>query len=392
MSRPPGTLTLPTFGESITRLFEQAFAAPSDSHRPTATQWIGALQALEHELVECQASRVHFHPRAAATCCWCTLEQGTGVKLFGGRSPRSDAGGTAELAQIWDTISAIPKPAAESPLEAPDVNELDCEARDALGPWPRLLLTALLAVLGGLSFFFGKGIAMAMTVPYLAGAFALGWEFRKPEWRRERRQELYRAMFAARLQLGAVVERWNEVCSDEAFTNLFDRLEETKRKLIELGKEREERMKQLVDDAARLQRERFLDLHRIDKARLPRVTQQDVAKLGAYGIETAADVLQSAGELHAYILESTADEVVEWAEKRAMEFRFDPSMPAAGDDIRDLDDTLQLKREQLLATLRQGAQELERVAATLSTERAAAQAELASARNALSKVAEGAEA
>jgi DNA-binding helix-hairpin-helix protein with protein kinase domain len=391
MSRPPGTLTLPTFGESITRLFEQAFAAPEGAHRPTATQWIGALQALEHELVECAASRVHFHPRASNICCWCTLEQGTGVKLFGGRSPRSDSSGTAELAQIWDTISAIPQPGLESPLDGPDVNELDCEAKDPLGPVPRFVLMVMLAVLGGLSLFLGKGIAMALSVPYLIGAFALGFEYRKPELRRERRQDVYRAMFAARQQLSNVIERWNEVCSDERFTKLLDRLEETKRNLLELGKEREARMKVLVEDAARLQRERFLDLHRIDKARLPRVTRQDIAKLGAYGIETAEDVLRTAAELRVYILESTASEVMEWAEKRALEFRFDPSLPVEGEDMRDLDETLFLKREQMLATLRQGATELERVAASISSERAAAKAELASARKAVLHATEGGE-
>jgi DNA-binding helix-hairpin-helix protein with protein kinase domain len=391
MSRPPGTLTLGTFGESIERLFEQAFAPPSEARRPSATQWIGALQALENELAACAVSPAHFHPRAFATCCWCTLEQGTGVKLFGGRSPRSDASGTVELAQVWDAISAIPSPGMESPLEGPDVNELDCEARDPLGPAPRAVLATLLALLGVVSLAWVPGSNLLLGGLYFAGVVALGWKFRKPEWRKDRNKVVYLAMLAAREQLSAVIERWNKVSSDEPFVKLLGRLEETKRSLLALAKEREARIKLLVQDAVRLQREHFLDGLRIDKAKIPGITPQEIAKLSSYGIETALDVLQGGWDLRAYIREVSSSDVMAWAEKKAQDYRFDPSMKADGDEIRDFDETLHRKRELLLSRLREGAVELERVAAQIASERAAAKAELAFARQAVSKVAEGQE-
>src|SRR5688572_26014849 len=61
MTPPPGTLPLESFGDRIAQLFELAFAAPSETPRPSAGHWVEALQALESELVSCADAPIHFH-------------------------------------------------------------------------------------------------------------------------------------------------------------------------------------------------------------------------------------------------------------------------------------------------------------------------------------------
>ena len=114
--RAARTLALTTFGRPIARLFERAFAPPGgEEERPSAIEWIEALQALENELAACPLRPRHFHPRGAS-CCWCEIETLTGARLFDDRQgPSADADAvTAE--QLWKAIEGVHPPAA---LELP---------------------------------------------------------------------------------------------------------------------------------------------------------------------------------------------------------------------------------------------------------------------------------
>ena len=82
MSSPPGTLALDAFGAPIAALFERAFAAPGKAARPTAVEWVDAMNTLEGDLTTCTTSPDHDYPKSAA-CCWCELESRTSMVLFG---------------------------------------------------------------------------------------------------------------------------------------------------------------------------------------------------------------------------------------------------------------------------------------------------------------------
>ncbi|HEY5757974.1 MAG TPA: hypothetical protein VIU34_19245, partial [Steroidobacter sp.] len=56
MLAPPGTLPLDSFGPIIARLFERAFEMnAAHGERPTALEWIGALESMEVDLVQCDS-------------------------------------------------------------------------------------------------------------------------------------------------------------------------------------------------------------------------------------------------------------------------------------------------------------------------------------------------
>ena len=81
MRPPPGTLPIDTFGPPIATLFERSFAPAGEVARPTAREWVDALEALERDLVECVVSPLHFYPRGTL-CCWCAMEKKSGARLF----------------------------------------------------------------------------------------------------------------------------------------------------------------------------------------------------------------------------------------------------------------------------------------------------------------------
>ena len=143
MTKPPGTLALDAFGADIAQMFERAFAPPGEQPRPTPTQWVEALQALESRLSACRASAAHFFPARGGKpdggdpgCCWCALEHGTGLKLFGARRDAFDALGTAKLAPLWDAIQAVPRPDPAQPVEELQLTDLETASQDPLGPIP----------------------------------------------------------------------------------------------------------------------------------------------------------------------------------------------------------------------------------------------------------------
>jgi DNA-binding helix-hairpin-helix protein with protein kinase domain len=82
MTQPPGTPPLSIVGPQAAHLFERAFAAEATtSGRPTAREWIAALDGLEKALRQCGSNPSHWH-HAASSCPWCPMEGATGVALF----------------------------------------------------------------------------------------------------------------------------------------------------------------------------------------------------------------------------------------------------------------------------------------------------------------------
>ena len=219
MTPPPGTLKLGAFGTRIALLFELAFAAPSETPRPTASQWIEALQNLERDLAVCEVSAAHHHPQSTGRCCWCEHEQNTGLRVFGRALAEAAVLGTAKIVRLWDAITAIRKPERALPLEAPTGDEAETIANDVLGPVPRAVLVAILAGLGILSLFAQPAGSPLFSLAYFLGAGGFLLKF-SGRWRGGQR-ELKHAALQARDRLIEMVERWNRACEDDRFDRLY---------------------------------------------------------------------------------------------------------------------------------------------------------------------------
>jgi DNA-binding helix-hairpin-helix protein with protein kinase domain len=122
MEPPPHTLRVTTGGGAeIATLFERAFApiVSRTKGRPTASDWVGALERLEKSLVKCQWNRAHDFVRGQANCPWCELEQRAGVDLFTFVPTGDQEAPRIDIEAVWRAIGAFRVPSVPSPVVPP---------------------------------------------------------------------------------------------------------------------------------------------------------------------------------------------------------------------------------------------------------------------------------
>ena len=112
---PPRSIPISIVPDAIESMFHAAFTETGAAgNRPTAQQWVAALDSLRGRLRKCGASPVHLYPDHLTRCPWCALEQ-EGVVYFVdlGTTVMPSASGFV-LTQVWALIQAIPAPQALS--------------------------------------------------------------------------------------------------------------------------------------------------------------------------------------------------------------------------------------------------------------------------------------
>jgi len=119
---PPKSIPLSLVPDSIAAMFEIAFTERGASGgRPSAQQWMSALDALRGCLKRCNTTAIHVYPNHLASCPWCTLED-KGVVYFIdlGISFTGAATGFV-LAKVWAAIDAVPTP---PPVTIPNITSI----------------------------------------------------------------------------------------------------------------------------------------------------------------------------------------------------------------------------------------------------------------------------
>ncbi len=134
MEPPPGTPPLAIVSPPIAELFERAFAMFAvRGSRPTAVEWIDALETLAGKLAECRVGIAHWHLAGLPECPWCRIEAVTGAPLFS--TAVSDATASDfDMPVFWQQVMAI-----EHPGPAPNITAQAKEPR--LSPVARRLLS-----------------------------------------------------------------------------------------------------------------------------------------------------------------------------------------------------------------------------------------------------------
>jgi DNA-binding helix-hairpin-helix protein with protein kinase domain len=166
MDQPPGTPPLDVVSAPVAQLFERAFAmASARGGRPTAVEWVAALETLEVKLIECPVGVSHWHLEGLMECPWCRMEAATGVPLFS--AAVSDATASLfDLPTFWRQLIEI-----EHPGPAPDVTQ--AARKPGLSPPARRLLWHR-AWHGPVAFFVAvlpAGLSFSVDLPLLGRAF-----------------------------------------------------------------------------------------------------------------------------------------------------------------------------------------------------------------------------
>lgn len=289
---PPGSISLSMVPDAMEAMFHQAFTERGTNGRPTASQWVQALDTQRKHLKKCGSSRTHIFPDHLGSCPWCALEQKGIVYFIDLGSTFTQTATGFVLTQVWARIMAVPPPAV---VAVPDPGSYSLPGKP---------LSAAAAKKGstlGADLTIAFCVVMFFVLPqawFVWGGIAwFAFAARKPTDSPERTAER-----AARRQVEEQAERvYNDLVAKmrqeagpEGFTAKRSQLEKLRTEYEQLSQLEAREMEQLKNTAHERQKQKFLDGFFIETADIPGVGPSRKTALRSFGIETAADVDRNA--------------------------------------------------------------------------------------------------
>jgi DNA-binding helix-hairpin-helix protein with protein kinase domain len=183
MTPPPHSLGLSQVPPEIAELFERAFRPPmGPTHRPSATDWLQALERLKRSIVACSQRRGHkFAAGGTNVCPWCDIVHAGGPDLFVSaqvlvRIAATPKASSFDLALFWREIEALPPPMPTQP-RAPVSMPKPTPAipRDELAwAWATVTIGVSAVLLGGVSLLMTTTVG-TFTFQMFGALLASGW-------------------------------------------------------------------------------------------------------------------------------------------------------------------------------------------------------------------------
>lgn len=380
LAPPPGSPTLAMVPSEMATLFERAFAPGSEqlNARPTAADWVAALERLESILLKCGANPGHIFAKSVASCPWCHLDTTSGTHFFISVTlDRLSIAPAIDIDAIWKAITAVPTPEDAVCGNAPNFLGItprpkpqDLDERqtliNAIGVTAASgLLLSFVALLGGL-----MALAIAMFVVSFTAAAAWLYVYRDSpqgkEWMRR----------------GAIVReaeyKWRRANTEllgqlEHFASDFDRkralLHAARKQLGQLEQAKQRKITEMQRQAQARQFAEYLDSFNIADADIPNIGRQRAAMLAYHGIETARDIPDANTLLRIPgVGESLANGLETWRQRLAAQFHYNAAKGLPLVDIQAVSLRFGQERMNLEATLLQGAEELRRISTAAKKE------------------------
>ena len=339
MQPPPGTLALEAASQTITALFERAFAPGGiqNDSRPKPQEWVDALTMLSKQLKRCGRHTGHFFMSGQAACPWCAIEVQTGILLFHIPIAAGSMGTFhVDITLLWSQIQAVPSPGV-APL-LPD------KALLGVTPSPRAISLS------------------ALRRNWLAALWN-GAELRKG------RQQAQAALQTAQQNAQTITRRWFSECSDEPFKLKFRELQEKRGQYEQLPDLRQQKLNRLHAERQTKQLERFLDQFQLDTATINGIGPGRKATLQSYGIETAADVVQYRILSIPGFGPAFTSKLLAWRHSLERQFRFNPSLGVEPTDVANVEREITAQRVKLENELQQGLAQLRQISQQILAKR-----------------------
>ncbi|TXC66048.1 helix-hairpin-helix domain-containing protein [Piscinibacter aquaticus] len=358
-SPPPRSIPVSMLPDAMESMFHLAFTEKGASGaRPSAHQWVAALDSVRSRLKKCSSSAMHVYPDHLGTCPWCALEK-QGVVYFvdlGATFTPTSSGFV--LTQVWGLIQAVPPPAT---LNLPTPGSFTVTAKP---------LPAGIPGEGAVTFYRLVAVAIAVAIAFAApGGWVLGLLVGWAGWvmaggagsakRNEERAARKSFADAAEQEYDRPVARAKKEAGPEGFHARRAELAKMKDELEGLPRAEQDELNRLHATAQERQKERFLNTCFIDRANIPGVGPARKAALRSFGIETAADVSRSQVMQVRGFGESLTRAVVDWRRSCERQFQFNPAAAVSQSDRDAVRAKFAAKRIALERTLVAGPGELQ---------------------------------
>jgi len=364
MQPPPNTLPLSALSSEVAVLFERAFSPRgAQGGRPGDQAWAAGLENLGRQLRVCERSPAHHYFRNLPACPWCEIEVRSGVLLFAlwwtPPTRGSETPGAFQLNLVWAQIVAVPRP-DQAPL-LPDPGSLRPPASAAAIEEGRKrrwrIVAGILVGLAGSGFSLLAGNAgIILVFIFIGGAWSIAAGGTRPL-----NKVALGELRAAQAELSRLKKAWNAAASSDPFQAKLRELEQKRAAHLDLPTARQRGMAQLQTSVRQRQLERFLDQHRIERAKIKHIGPARRAALQSYGIETATDIDPSTITRIPGFGQAMAQSLLAWRLGIERAFVFDPGRGIDPADVRALDGSLATQKAQLERELSAGPIQLEQI-------------------------------
>jgi DNA-binding helix-hairpin-helix protein with protein kinase domain len=365
MEPPPNSLPINSASKPVAELFERAFSregALTDT-RPTAYEWVSALEQLERDLATCSIHPIHKYHRSLRDCSWCQLERSQHIYFFLIPLTKDWQIANFDLTKLWNVLNSILIP---QPIPLPSLTGHAIRAEAVPIPLRvKKLLVSLsrgVLILATVVAFFGFrspwGIVLLLALTVVLQA-------KDPlEEERQRRKSLKEA---AERDWNEIFDIWQRQSGNGYFKTKKLEIERKGQIYMGLGTAYQNDLKKLDGNRRDAQLRVFLKRYFIDSAKIPGFGLGRKALLVSYGVETAADLTMNNLLRVPGIGQKRATDLMAWRSKIETKFIFDPKQGVTQSEILSLRQEYLKKQRLLQQELETGVRELEQLAGNLRT-------------------------
>jgi DNA-binding helix-hairpin-helix protein with protein kinase domain len=359
---PPKSIPISLVPDPIQAMFTFAFTENGAKvTRPTAQEWVTALDSLRGHVKRCATSPIHVYPDHLGRCPWCVMENHGVIYFLDLQAGLGSTGTTGFVfSRSWAAIEAIQPPPA---IPIPHIGSI------AVKPTP---LPPGIQHQGMITFWrliiVGASIQLLTMIPgawlfVLGGAFVMwvlpgGLGANRCQAERTKRQASHEK---AQLAFDQLVAQFRHGATSETFARKKQELARLRDEYLHLPEREKMEISSLRATAESRQKQQFLERYFLDSAVISGVGPTKKAALRSFGIETAADVTWRKVISVKGFGEVLTRAVVDWRKVCERRFVFNPNLAVTNADKNAVRAKFTTKQRMLGLKLANGPAELQRL-------------------------------
>ncbi|AEA64067.1 helix-hairpin-helix domain-containing protein [Burkholderia gladioli] len=356
---PPKAMSLTYLPSDIGDMFHRAFTEiGARNSRPKAKEWVAALDSLSRSLRSCSVEPRHKYPGHLSSCIWCEQDK-AGMSYFTHAAASTQNVNfqvlSANIAALWSQIQTLGATPQLPAFIAPSLNltgkPVPASARKGLTN-----VTVAYGVACVIAFALSLAAPKLWWLWLCMGGIAIyAIKPSSPVEFNSRKS----AVNAAQRNFDGLMQEYDRLRSDQRIITAMRNLAQIKAQIDDLPQVLAREMKQLYTTLLDRQRHAYLDRHFIRNAKISGVGAQRKQTLASFGIETAADITQSAVAAVPGFGAGLTANLMMW--RKSIESRFIPSNNVAPNqqDISIANAKVVAIRTRLEQQLRDGATQLQ---------------------------------
>jgi len=185
------------------------------------------------------------------------------------------------------------------------------------------------------------------------------------------RQQARQTMMQAQLAMRALQQQWDKQPNSQPFHFKLKELDTKRTQYIGLAALRQQKLHQLEAHRKQSQLQKFLDGYVIWHADISNIGPSRKSTLQSYGIETAADVTQSAVMNVPGFGPTFTNKLLSWRSMLERKFIFNPALAVDATEIAKAEAEIASTRQKLEQELQHGVGQLHRISQQITTQRQA---------------------